>query len=336
MILSEKEVMHMSSKAVCTFMCLILLFAMLFSPSSFAESAAEKEEYSVTIVCRSEGNEIPGLVYSLYRVADMEDDGTLSPVGEFASLPVALNVGEDGRDKLAQTLKAYVFADSVSPSLRGTTGEDGTALVSVPEPGLYLMTAERISIGLLTYSTKPLLLTLPSGNPAGKDPLNRISVFPKFSAEENPEDNPTDETVTRKVIVVWDDENVPELRPERVTIELHRNGEIVDQEELNELNGWRWTWDGLPVRDHLGSVNEWTVVERIGTDHTVMIEERGITFVVVNTLDGETEASSDINVETEEPKLPQTGQLWMPVPYLICGGLLLILTGTLLIRRKAK
>lgn len=320
----------MRNKNVIPVLCLTLIFAVLFPLSSFADSS--EEGFSVRIVCRHEDTVIPGLIYSLYRVADMEEDGTWKPVGTFASVPVALQDGEEGRDALAQTLKAYVYADSVSPSFRGTTGGDGTALVSGMERGLYLLTADRISIGTLTYSTKPALLTLPSYDPEGDGLLNDITVCPKFSAGENPEDNPTDETVTRKVIIVWDDETVPEHRPESVTVELLRNGELVDKQELTSELGWRWTWDGLPARDRYGSVNEWTVIERIGTNHTVVIEEKGITFVVVNSLDGETETSS----ETDEPRLPQTGQLWMPVPYLICGGLLLIAAGTLLIRRKTK
>ncbi len=36
----------------------------------------------------------------------------------------------------------------------------------------------------------------------------------------------------------------------------------------------------------------------------------------------------------DEPKLPQTGQLWWPVPMLICVGLILVLVGIVLSRRK--
>jgi LPXTG-motif cell wall-anchored protein len=35
----------------------------------------------------------------------------------------------------------------------------------------------------------------------------------------------------------------------------------------------------------------------------------------------------------EKPKLPQTGQLWWPIPMLVCAGLLLIIIGLLRRRR---
>ncbi len=44
---------------------------------------------------------------------------------------------------------------------------------------------------------------------------------------------------------------------------------------------------------------------------------------------------TDLEVETQPPKpLPQTGQLWWPVPMLICGGLAMVAVGFALNRRR--
>ncbi len=297
--------------------------------SAFLVSASETFKVDVVCVC----NDVPitGMTFSVYRVADMDEDGSFTPVGDFSSVPVVLESGEDALLALAETLKGYVFADSISPDVCGKTDDNGTFTLNGLDRGLYLFTADRKTIGELTYSARPFLFTLPSRDPESGELINDITLQPKISAEENPNDNPTDQTLTRKVMIVWDDEDASERRQESVRIELICNGNMVDYIILNSSNNWKWTWDGLPVRDENGNPYEWAVVERIDSEHTVKIEQKGITFVVTNVLDGETEESS----ETSEPKLPQTGQLWIPVPYLALSGLVLVIVGVILVRRKS-
>ena len=54
----------------------------------------------------------------------------------------------------------------------------------------------------------------------------------------------TEKTVTK----VWDDDdNRDGIRPESVTVNLLANEEIVEEAELNEENGWSYTWKDLDV-----------------------------------------------------------------------------------------
>lgn len=67
------------------------------------------------------------------------------------------------------------------------------------------------------------------------------------------------------------------------------------------------------------------MVEKEMDDYTVTVTREGVTFVVTNTYTGDTPAAPP--GKPAEPKLPQTGQLWWPVPVLLAVGLLLVLIG---------
>ena len=72
------------------------------------------------------------------------------------------------------------------------------------------------------------------------------------------------------------------------------------------------------------------LVEKEVEGYTVTVTREGITFVVTNTY-GETIEDEETPL-ANKPPLPKTGQLWWPVPVLICAGLLLIIFG--LLRRR--
>ena len=76
---------------------------------------------------------------------------------------------------------------------------------------------------------------------------------------------------------VWEDDGT-EARPESVTVQLLRNGEVYDTVTLSDENGWSHTWTGLDKDD------TWQVVEAdVPDDYTVTVTREGITFVVTNT-----------------------------------------------------
>ena len=82
----------------------------------------------------------------------------------------------------------------------------------------------------------------------------------------------------------------------------------------------------------------WTIVEKELGGYTVEVTREGITFVVTNTYDEKDETTARTPSTPDEPDtpakqtLPQTGQLWWPVPVLIAAGLLFVVIG--LVRRR--
>ncbi len=120
------------------------------------------------------------------------------------------------------------------------------------------------------------------------------------------------EPVDRTVLKVWKNDGAHlEERPAEVQAALLCNGEVYEVVVLNEENGWTYCWTGLD-----GEM-EWTVEEYTVLDkYTSSVTQDGSTFIITNTY-------SDI---------PQTGQLWWPVPMLLALGLGMIVVG--LVRRR--
>ena len=120
------------------------------------------------------------------------------------------------------------------------------------------------------------------------------------------------EPVDRTVIKVWKNDGAHlEERPAEIQAALLCNGEVYEVVVLNEENGWTYHWTGLD------GAKEWTVIEYKALDkYTSSVTQDGITFIITNTY-------SDI---------PQTGQLWWPVPMLLALGLGMIVAG--LVRRR--
>ena len=132
--------------------------------------------------------------------------------------------------------------------------------------------------------------------------------------------NPESDVVTRRVQKRWDDIGYTRKRPASVTVELLNNGLVYDTRNLTAANKWQYTWENLPARDKNGKENVWTLREIEPTGYTSTVKTEGDTFIVLNSYKG--------------TKLPQTGQLWWPVPLLCAAGLTLLAAGLVLKKRR--
>lgn len=165
--------------------------------------------------------------------------------------------------------------------------------------------------------------------------IDDVIVHPKFDKHDEP-GGPDDDTITRKVLKVWKDDSNEKERPKEVIVQLLRDGKVYDTVTLNKANNWRHTWNNLDAS------YRWTIVEKELDDYTVEVTREGITFVVTNTYTddipdnppptGPTTPTDPTPPKPGKPTLPQTGQLWWPVPVLTAAGLLLVIAG--LLRRR--
>lgn len=110
---------------------------------------------------------------------------------------------------------------------------------------------------------------------------------------------------------IWVDEGNEENRPHSITVKLLCDGKVFDTVLLGEETGWQYHWTGLD-RDHSWSVKE----DNVPAGYYAEIREDGVWFYIVNTY----------------KTIPQTGQLWWPVPVFVCLGLMCFAVAV--IRRK--
>lgn len=337
----------------------LLLAAVLAAPALAAGSVDLAGDVSLAVTCRDGSTPLVGMELRLYQVATMDETGDLTTVSAFQGLDL----------QSAQTLAVYAQLAQLTPADTGATDSQGKLTFPTAgktlTPGLYLLTGSRHTQGGKTYDPTPYLVKLPTWDQTSGSWAYQVDLSEKFDIDEVPDTPVVPATVTRKVLKVWDDAGCEGLRPESVTVYLLRNGQVYRTVTLSAANNWRYTWTGLDA------ACQWTVAEQRPQGYEVSITQAGVTFVVTNSRTPDQPDTPDTPVTPDspdhpdspdspdhpstpdtpdtpvqpdhpstpdtpdtpvQPTLPQTGQLWWPVPVLLCAGLGLIVVG--LVRRR--
>lgn len=309
-------------------MFLVAMMTVLLLPlSAFGAGSMDlNRNCSLTLSYQDGDTPLAGAGFSIYLAARMNESGELTVTDEFSAFNVDIRGENDSEWKtLASTLEGCVLRDGITPIGSGITDEKGMLSFPAGEqklvPGLYFVLGEKYRQNGRIYDAQPFMLLLPSKDAKTNDWSYDVTVNPKH--EDYPE-NSGDAAVTRKVQKVWKDKDNKKNRPKKVVIQLLRDGKVYDTVNLNKENNWRYTWENLD------NTYRWTVTEKKLDNYKVKITREGTTFMVVNTWDG---SKTRPSASSGNSKLPQTGQLWWPVPLLISAGLLLIITGLLRRRR---
>lgn len=356
---------HKLPRALALLLGLLLACAMPLT--AFARTRLDPAQpCSLTVVCQSGTTPLPGVTVDLTRVADVNETGDYTLAGAFANCPVTLQGLDtsDAWDAAAQTLAGYAAADAVAPTATAQTDNTGAAAFANLQTGLYLVTMAPVTIDRTTYTFTPFLASLPQLD-ADDAWVYDGTAYPKSEEEQLPDE------AEYKVVKHWMDENYTSLRPDGVTIEIYKDGVLYDTVTLNPDNDWTHTWTTTDTTS-LWQVVERGLEDL----YTVTVTRDGVVFVVTNTIQtarptpsappdnppatavptpsapaapltptatpapaGDTDTTTPAPTATPLPttaRLPQTGQLWWPVPLLACAGVLLVSFGWAMNRKGNK
>ncbi len=209
-----------------------------------------------------------GSEVELFRVGEAYIDNAVlcyRTTGEFAG---AVSLGDLRDTSLAGTLESYVN----EKGLTGTTvkaNEDNQIVFSGLESGVYLIMQREAQTGYLKIT--PFLVSLPMYSSEGGWDYD-VDASPKV--QPVPKD-----PLTRTVIKLWRDNNADE-RPDSITVQLLRDGEVYETVELSKENNWRYTWTGL------NAYYQWTVVEvDVPEDYKDYYSSSGSNLYITNRAD---------------------------------------------------
>lgn len=319
--------MKMNKRLISICLSLLLVF-MLLPVSALAAGRIDlDQDVGLTITYQDHGTPLSGAVFNIYLVATVNAYGELETTEQFKIFNVDIpGKADDTWRALASTLEGYVLRDNIAATDSGKTDRNGQ--IAFPTggkrltAGLYLVLGERHTQDGYRYDATPFMVMLPSLDKENNVWSYDVAVSPKFDRSKIPGSS-GDDTITWKVLKLWEDKGQEKDRPEEVIVQLLRDGKVFDTVTLNAANNWRYTWTALD------NGYSWTVVEKETDNYTVEVTQEGITFVVKNT---HNEDIPDEPTTPTKPTLPQTGQLWWPVPVLIAAGLLFVVIG--LLRRR--
>lgn len=347
--------------------CVLILVMSMPQFASAAGKIELNKDVSLTISYHNDtgGKSVPitSACFAMYRIATVDEYGEFTLTDEFKKYRVDYSLDFDIKGKndeawktLAKTLEGYVSRDAllgkVAVAAEGKTDSAGMLTLRPSSfaaegsqvksaAGLYLVLGDRCSQGGYYYDAAPFIVMLPSLDSQTNTWKYDAMAEPKYEVKSIPSHS---HTVTRKALKVWNDTANTAARPDTITVQLLRNGMVYQTATLSKSNNWQYTWTGL------SSAYNWTVAELTPSKYTVGIVQEGITFVLTNTYTppdepnipeipsgsddpntpnkpGGSEYTGNHNSPATSAKLPQTGQLWWPVPILIAGGLLMIVCG---------
>lgn len=305
-----------------SFVFLLLLLSFSSPMTAFAHERPEvTKKVSVTF---STGME--GVSFRLYRVAKLTDEVQFETAAPFDRYAVDLDLNkmnDESWKSAAAAYAGYAERDAVAAKARGITGRDGKLLLEGLESGLYLAVADRLETKDFIYEFMPFMICLPNLTADDRwdyDP----QVVPKHEAKPVPGET----AISLKVVKVWEDQGKESRRPEKITVQLLHNGKVHEEAVLNRDNNWRYRWKNL------SSDGNWRVVEKeVPENYRTRVEKDGSTYVITNKY-RQTETSK--TPASTGGKLPQTGQLWWPVPLLAAGGVIFLSVGIMIKRRERK
>lgn len=201
----------------------------------------------------------------------------------------------------ADALSAYLTDKGIVPDQTGVTDSEGRTSFADLSWGLYLAIGDNVVKDGWSYRFQPTLVWLPCEGENGEMDYAPVCIT-KYEKTK---------FIDISVVKVWvDDGN----HPSSVTVQLLCDGEVYDKVTLNEENGWEYVWEGLE------DAHDWQIEEiNIPDGYFARVTKHNNDFTVTNT-----------------KKLPQTGQLWWPVPLMLFAGALLLLIGLYLLMRGSK
>ncbi len=291
----------------------LLLFPLLISAVLPFSVSAEADK-TLRLLCAEGAVKIENMNWKIYKIG--ENNGSeLILTGQFADVQVDVqNLQEERNGVIAKTLESFVLSDAIAETASGQTDAEGTAEFHALEAGIYLAIPMQTEKNGRIYTASPLLAALSDTD---------TEILPKIYSTASRDD--TDRRI--KVRKIWLNEtDADSSRPESITVALYQNGKPYKTAVLDSANNWEYEWN-LPDLHA-----EWRVAERdVPKQYTVLVDYQSGQFVIQNIC-----RRNDSPAQTTAPaadKLPQTGQLWWPVPLLAACGIV-CMAGGLYLKRK--
>ena len=231
---------------------------------------------------------VSNMQVSLYRVADEN----YNLVDSFSHYSIDLKQDVQGA---ANALENRILMDGIEADACVTSDSSGKASFSGLESGIYLVVGKEVFQDGVFYMPQVSLVSL-SGD---------LSVDLKYEMSDKPS--------RIHVLKVWKKDN-KKSRPKSIEVCLLRSdGIVVDRVVLNSDNQWSTTWN------HLSTSYTYSVMETsVPSGYKESCTREKDTIVLTNTGN-----FTDKVKDKKDDELPNSGQLWWPVPVLLFVGLVL-------------
>ena len=288
----------MGRKLISVFLIVWVLFVMPMTAFAQDFDSNRVGSISVTLMGQDGKTPITGAELSLYYVATVslnsKNNLSYTFTNEFENCVCALD-----DPALSVKLNAFVKENSISAEKLVTDVHGNVTFANLPL-GLYFVQQTNTVAGYAPCTS--FLVTVPNHNTS--DYVYDVNASPKTDIARL-----TDITIKK----VWNTDASAKAT-DSVTIQLIRDGIVVETAMLSAQNDWQVMYTDMPESD------AYSIVEvNVPEGFTATYSQSGYVFTVTNSA-----------------SLIQTGQLIWPIPVLSICGILLIAVGIALLQKKRK
>ncbi len=343
-----------------------LFVAVSFSPVEvYAVSRADidtSRSGSLTVTHVSVDNELmSGVTSHLYLVATIDENGQYTITDDFKAYfddQDFFNNDYDYDDWKScvayeetgdtDNLKTYVKSKGIKAAAQGTSNSKGETYYTDLTLGVYYVLSDRIEKDGYTHSFVNFVYPVPIlelGKSGGNVTVN-------YSPSASPKKSKAKNTVITHghILKRWNDSGYSNRRPSSVTFNIYCDGYFKESVRLSATNNWYYEWQQEGVHDY--TVEETSA--GAGYTSSIALIKHGNDFEYIctnsyNPPSPPTDTPPDEPPTPEEPgipsipevlgavrelpqvlgarRLPQTGQLWWPLPILVIAGIFFIVKG---------
>ncbi len=256
----------------------------------------KKGNIKVTLIENSENVVVEGAEITIYKVADAtEYNNNLKFEYVDEIKSCDFNLEDLENSNATSEILKCITKDVLS--ITKSTNDKGIVTFDNLDLGLYIVTQSNKVEGFSVIDS--FLVMIP--NVIDNEWIYDISALPK-----------TDIYKVMDLIInkVWN--TVNENLPHEILVNLYKNDEVIETVVLNEENNWSYTFEDIEASDEYyikevnvpkGYIDSYQIVDNV--------------FTIIN---------SD--------KLPQTGQIFYPIVFLIISGVIFILIGIIILKRE--
>ena len=350
------------SSLMIAFGLLLWILAGTFIPV-YAEDSADG---SLKLICKFDDVALSGMQWNIFY-AGKRNGHSFATDGDFSDYKISFkDISADALSDIASTLETYAIIDKIKPLQSEITDDNGIIDFTGLEQGLYLVCGKRLKVGVTTYIPIPFIVEIGEENGSNQN----YTVYPKFFKFGVLDEKDADYTVRK----IWRNaEDEPFDTSVKITVEMYKDGEYDSTITLSEENDWSYTWTATAHTDwrvkEINIPEDYTVIYRSNETQYVIVnthKKYDVSAEPPETTEPVTETTSTMTETTvlssgvlssgtytttsvkpensDSPKtsittapaekLPQTGQLWWPVPLLAGGGIVFIAMGLRIRSRK--
>lgn len=282
--MSRKTIIKRLGAVLCSLGVLCWTSVLLLMNSFAADGIT-----NLTIECQTLwGDIIPGEEWSIYKVAELQEDGTCELYGDFAQYPVSFeDFSASALTDIARTLENYVVLDGVAPYASGISDDNGEVFFSDVPDGIYLLFGKYVELNDMTYSPAPFIVSVDYEGDG--EPMN-LYAYAKYTVISTA-------SYGRYAVVkeFGNEASVPVDEDAFVTVEIYCDGNLYKTVTLNAKNKWTHSWVsddyhdwrikevGVPDEYYVNYSRERAVLKVVNTKKKVMPGNNTLTTTTTTT-----------------------------------------------------